>query len=108
MGGEFTVGNDGKVEFVKNDEGMDSNPVTTNIPKINPKGLQDRLERIPFLFSIKELKAQGTLDSFAGDFLVPSYRGATFMDPKVSWGVSMMQGYFKVKEGILHCWCACI
>ena len=83
MGGEFKVGGDGRVEFRKNEDGMDFNAVTTNIPKINPGGNQDKLERVPFLFTVKQLKAQGTLDSFAGDFLVPSYRGATFLDPKV-------------------------
>ena len=40
-------------------------------------------ERVPFLFSVKQLEASGTLDSFSGDFNVPSYRGSTFMDPKV-------------------------
>ena len=38
---------------------------------------------MPFLFSVKQLEASGTLDSFSGDFNVPSYRGSTFMDPKV-------------------------
>jgi Manganese-stabilising protein / photosystem II polypeptide len=40
-------------------------------------------ERVPFLFTIKELAAKGTLDGFGGDFLVPSYRGSSFLDPKV-------------------------
>ncbi|CAI5484061.1 unnamed protein product [Closterium sp. Yama58-4] len=47
-------------------------------------------ERVPFLFTIKELVASGTPDSFGGSFLVPSYRGATFLDPKGRGGA---QGY---------------
>ena len=33
---------------------------------------------------MQELDAKGPLNAMAGDFLVPSYRGASFMDPKVS------------------------
>ena len=40
-------------------------------------------ERVPFLFSLKGLDAKGTLSAFGGDFVVPSYRGSTFLDPKV-------------------------
>ena len=48
---------------------------------------------MPFLFSVKQLEASGTLDSFSGDFNVPSYRGSTFMDPKVrKGGGACMQG----------------
>ncbi|CAI5984596.1 unnamed protein product [Closterium sp. NIES-65] len=47
-------------------------------------------ERVPFLFTIKELVASGPADSFGGSFLVPSYRGATFLDPKGRGGA---QGY---------------
>lgn len=39
-------------------------------------------ERVAFLFTIKQLAANGTLDSFSGDFTVPSYRGSSFLDPK--------------------------
>jgi photosystem II oxygen-evolving enhancer protein 1 len=39
-------------------------------------------ERVPFLFTVKELNASGTLDNFGGDFKVPSYRGSSFLDPK--------------------------
>jgi photosystem II oxygen-evolving enhancer protein 1 len=39
-------------------------------------------ERVAFLFTIKQLDAKGTLDSFSGDFVVPSYRGSSFLDPK--------------------------
>ena len=38
---------------------------------------------MPFLFSIKQLNAKGPADAFGGDFVVPSYRGSTFLDPKV-------------------------
>ena len=34
------------------------------------------------MYTVKDLNAKGTLDNFSGDFLVPSYRGATFLDPK--------------------------
>ena len=40
-------------------------------------------ERVPFLFTIKELQASGDLANFGGTFKVPSYRGSTFLDPKV-------------------------
>eukprot|EP00878_Enallax_costatus_P044826 GHUV01053581.1.p2 GENE.GHUV01053581.1~~GHUV01053581.1.p2 ORF type:complete len:152 (-),score=27.39 GHUV01053581.1:503-958(-) len=39
-------------------------------------------ERVPFLFTVKNLDAKGTVDAFGGDFLVPSYRGSSFLDPK--------------------------
>ena len=39
-------------------------------------------ERVPFLFTVKELDAKGTLSQFGGDFTVPSYRGSSFLDPK--------------------------
>ena len=39
-------------------------------------------ERVPFLFSVKGLNAKGTADAFGGDFVVPSYRGSSFLDPK--------------------------
>ncbi|KAJ0889255.1 putative outer membrane protein/outer membrane enzyme PagP, beta-barrel [Helianthus annuus] len=39
-------------------------------------------ERVPFLFTIKELVATGKPESFGGNFLVPSYRGSSFLDPK--------------------------
>ncbi|OAY85147.1 Oxygen-evolving enhancer protein 1, chloroplastic [Ananas comosus] len=39
-------------------------------------------ERVPFLFTIKQLVATGKPESFGGQFLVPSYRGSSFLDPK--------------------------
>jgi Manganese-stabilising protein / photosystem II polypeptide len=48
---------------------------------------------VPFLFTIKELNAKGSLDGFGGDFMVPSYRGSSFLDPKVILtGVSAVLG----------------
>ena len=37
---------------------------------------------MPFLFTVKQLDASGKPDSFTGKFLVPSYRGSSFLDPK--------------------------
>nr|KJB43587.1 hypothetical protein B456_007G208000 [Gossypium raimondii] len=36
----------------------------------------------PTSFTVKQLVASGKPDSFGGDFLVPSYRGSSFLDPK--------------------------
>eukprot|EP01026_Neomeris_dumetosa_P059025 TRINITY_DN550_c0_g1_i11.p1 TRINITY_DN550_c0_g1~~TRINITY_DN550_c0_g1_i11.p1 ORF type:complete len:303 (+),score=36.42 TRINITY_DN550_c0_g1_i11:158-1066(+) len=72
MTGTLDVGSDGKVAF-KEIEGIDYAPVTVQLPGG---------ERVPFLFTVKELSASGTLGSFSGDFVVPSYRGSTFLDPK--------------------------
>ena len=60
------------VEF-KEEDGIDYAPVTVQLPGG---------ERVPFLFTIKELAAKGTLSAFGGDFTVPSYRGSSFLDPK--------------------------
>nr|P46483.2 RecName: Full=Oxygen-evolving enhancer protein 1, chloroplastic; Short=OEE1; Flags: Precursor [Euglena gracilis] len=45
-------------------------------------------ERVPFLFTIKNLLAKGDAGQFLGQFDVPSYRGATFLDPKGRGGAS--------------------
>ena len=60
------------VEF-KEEDGIDYAPVTVQLPGG---------ERVPFLFTIKELAAKGSLSAFGGDFTVPSYRGSSFLDPK--------------------------
>jgi len=39
-------------------------------------------ERVAFLFTVKQLNAFGSIDNFGGDFIVPSYRGSSFLDPK--------------------------
>merc|ERR1739848_601453 len=53
---------------------------------LEPTGIEVREEaggdRVPFLFSVKDLNASGNLESFTGDFNVPSYRGSSFLDPK--------------------------
>ncbi|EPS61846.1 oxygen-evolving enhancer protein 1, chloroplastic [Genlisea aurea] len=70
--GPFEVSSDGSVKFVEKD-GIDYAAVTVQLPGG---------ERVPFLFTIKQLAASGTPDSFSGEFLVPSYRGSSFLDPK--------------------------
>jgi photosystem II oxygen-evolving enhancer protein 1 len=70
--GPFTVGSDGSVKFTEKD-GIDYAAVTVQLPGG---------ERVPFLFTIKELEATGKADAFSGKFLVPSYRGSSFLDPK--------------------------
>jgi len=72
MSGKMTIGGDGKVSF-KEEDGIDYAPVTVQLPGG---------ERVPFLFTVRELDAKGNLDSFSGDFTVASYRGSSFLDPK--------------------------
>lgn len=72
MNGQFKVDGSGNVEL-KEEDGIDYAAVTVQMPGG---------ERVPFLFTVKELNAKGTLDGFGGDFVVPSYRGSTFLDPK--------------------------
>lgn len=70
-------------------EGIDFQPITVQLPGG---------ERVPFLFTVKDLVAtsQPGLDSintstdFEGEFKVPSYRGAVFLDPK---GRGVASGY---------------
>ncbi|GAA0167320.1 hypothetical protein LIER_22278 [Lithospermum erythrorhizon] len=70
--GPFEVNSDGSVKFEEKD-GIDYAAVTVQLPGG---------ERVPFLFTIKELVASGKPESFSGEFLVPSYRGSSFLDPK--------------------------
>ncbi|KAK9827322.1 hypothetical protein WJX81_004849 [Elliptochloris bilobata] len=72
ISGKFNVDGGGNVEF-KEEDGIDYAPVTVQLPGG---------ERVPFLFTIKELNAKGSLEGFGGDFVVPSYRGSSFLDPK--------------------------
>jgi len=72
ISGKFNVDGSGNVEF-KEEDGIDYAPVTVQLPGG---------ERVPFLFTIKELDAKGSLEGFGGDFVVPSYRGSSFLDPK--------------------------
>ena len=66
------VASDGSVNF-KEEDGIDYAAVTVQLPGG---------ERVPFLFTVKQLDASGKPDSFTGKFLVPSYRGSSFLDPK--------------------------
>eukprot|EP00245_Coleochaete_scutata_P007453 TRINITY_DN22868_c0_g1_i1.p1 TRINITY_DN22868_c0_g1~~TRINITY_DN22868_c0_g1_i1.p1 ORF type:complete len:329 (+),score=101.15 TRINITY_DN22868_c0_g1_i1:199-1185(+) len=70
--GDLDVAGDKSVKFVEKD-GIDYAAVTVQLPGG---------ERVPFLFTIKELVATGKPDAFGGKFLVPSYRGSSFLDPK--------------------------
>ncbi|XP_058753610.1 oxygen-evolving enhancer protein 1, chloroplastic [Vicia villosa] len=70
--GPFEVSSDGSVKFEEKD-GIDYAAVTVQLPGG---------ERVPFLFTIKQLVASGKPDSFSGEYLVPSYRGSSFLDPK--------------------------
>ncbi|GBG61238.1 hypothetical protein CBR_g19770 [Chara braunii] len=70
--GPFEVSSDGSVKFEEKD-GIDYAAVTVQLPGG---------ERVPFLFSVKELVATGKPSSFGGKYLVPSYRGSSFLDPK--------------------------
>ncbi|KAF5738181.1 oxygen-evolving enhancer protein 1 chloroplastic [Tripterygium wilfordii] len=70
--GPFEVSSDGTLKFEEKD-GIDYAAVTVQLPGG---------ERAPFLFTIKQLVASGKPDSFGGEYLVPSYRGSSFLDPK--------------------------
>lgn len=70
--GPFEVSPDGTIKFEEKD-GIDYAAVTVQLPGG---------ERVPFLFTIKQLAASGKPESFSGEFLVPSYRGSSFLDPK--------------------------
>jgi photosystem II oxygen-evolving enhancer protein 1 len=86
--GQVKVGKDGSLTFIEED-GLDFQAITVQLPGG---------ERVPFLFTIKELvaKSQPGMDSintstdFEGEFKVPSYRGAVFLDPK---GRGVASGY---------------
>merc|ERR1719491_1096981 len=74
----------GNIVFVEQ-EGIDYAPCTVQLPGG---------ERVPFLFTVKELIAKGNGGSFkpgfqmGGDFSVPSYRTGLFLDPKGRGGVT--------------------
>merc|ERR1712178_557110 len=72
MVGKMKVGSDGKVSFIEEDR-IDYAPTTVQLPGG---------ERVAFLFTVKQLNTSGSLDSFGGEFNVPSYRGSSFLDPK--------------------------
>jgi len=74
------VSDAGKLKFVEKD-GIDYAPTTVQLPGG---------ERVPFLFTVKNLvatsgAATSSIDpglTFAGKFTVPSYRTGLFLDPK--------------------------
>lgn len=86
--GTLDVDEQGRLTFVEED-GIDFQAITVQLPGG---------ERVPFLFTIKNLvaKSQPGMDSintstdFEGQFNVPSYRGAAFLDPK---GRGVVTGY---------------
>mmetsp|Transcript_46785 Transcript_46785/g.70682 ORF Transcript_46785/g.70682 Transcript_46785/m.70682 type:complete len:210 (+) Transcript_46785:619-1248(+) len=74
----------GKIVFTEQ-EGIDYAPTTVQMPGG---------ERVPFLFTVKDLKATGNAGAFkpgfqmGGDFNVPSYRTGLFLDPKGRGGTT--------------------
>jgi photosystem II oxygen-evolving enhancer protein 1 len=86
--GPLKFNSDGSLTFVEED-GLDFQAITVQLPGG---------ERVPFLFTIKNLVAQtqagltsiNTSTDFEGEFKVPSYRGAAFLDPK---GRGIVSGY---------------
>lgn len=86
--GDLKVNSDGSLTFVEED-GLDFQPITVQLPGG---------ERVPFLFTIKNLVAttQPGLNAvnasadFEGTFKVPSYRTSNFLDPK---GRGLTAGY---------------
>ncbi|BDA65915.1 photosystem II manganese-stabilizing protein PsbO [Rivularia sp. IAM M-261] len=86
--GDVNVNPDGSLTFIEKD-GFDFQATTVKLPGG---------ELIPFLFTVKGLVATtqpnltsiNTSTDFSGSFRVPSYRGATFLDPK---GRGVASGY---------------
>jgi len=84
ISGKLTGGNG--ITFTEED-GIDYAPTTVQLPGG---------ERVPFLFTVKELVAKGSGGAFkpgyemGGTFKVPSYRTGLFLDPK---GRGMTTGY---------------
>nr|AFH57999.1 chloroplast PsbO3 precursor [Nicotiana benthamiana] len=87
--GPFEVSPDGTVKFEEKD-GIDYAAVTVQLPGG---------ERVPFLFTIKQLVASGKPDSFSGEFLVPSYRGSSFLDPKGRGGSTVYDNAVALPAG---------
>jgi len=77
----------GKTIKFQETDGMDFSPTTVELPDG---------ERVPFLFTCKQLEAEGEGTAFkpgftwGGEFNVPSYRTGGFLDPK---GRGMYTGY---------------
>merc|ERR1712146_735618 len=75
MSGKMKIGSDGSVSFIEED-GIDYAPTTVQLPGG---------ERVAFLFTVKQLNTSGSLDSFGGEFNVPSYRGSSFRSKRPRW-----------------------
>ena len=88
VSGKIKINPDKSLTFVEED-GLDFQAVTVQLPGG---------ERVPFLFTIKNLVATtqpgvtsiNTSTDFEGEFKVPSYRTANFLDPK---GRGLTAGY---------------
>jgi photosystem II oxygen-evolving enhancer protein 1 len=86
--GSVTLSADRTLTF-KEEDGIDFQAITVKLPGG---------ELVPFLFTVKELVATSqpgvenitTSTDFAGEYKVPSYRGAVFLDPK---GRGVASGY---------------
>ena len=86
--GSVTLSADRTLTFTEED-GIDFQAITVKLPGG---------ELVPFLFTVKELVANSqpgvdsitTSTDFAGEYKVPSYRGAVFLDPK---GRGVASGY---------------
>ncbi|ERN39876.1 manganese-stabilising protein / photosystem II polypeptide [Rubidibacter lacunae KORDI 51-2] len=86
--GTLKVDDDGRLTFFERG-GIDFQPITVLLPGG---------EQVPFLFTIKNLVAKAGADQavintstdLRGEFNVPSYRGAVFLDPK---GRGVASGY---------------
>ncbi|MBE9056306.1 photosystem II manganese-stabilizing polypeptide [Sphaerospermopsis sp. LEGE 08334] len=86
--GDLKINPDNSLTFVEKD-GLDFQAITVKLPGG---------ELVPFLFTVKNLIAQtqpnltsiNTSTDFEGKFKVPSYRGASFLDPK---GRGVVSGY---------------
>jgi photosystem II oxygen-evolving enhancer protein 1 len=81
---EGVIENSGGITF-KEKEGIDYAPTTVQLPGG---------ERVPFLFTVKDLVAKGNGNAFkpgfqmGGDFNTPSYRTGLFLDPKGRGGTT--------------------
>jgi len=81
---EGSIKNDGQIIFSET-EGLDYAACTIQLPGG---------ERVPFLFTVKDLVAKGKGDTFkpgfqmGGDFNTPSYRTGLFLDPKGRGGTT--------------------
>lgn len=86
--GPLSFNSDGSLTFTEED-GFDFQAITVQMPGG---------ERVPFLFSVKNLVAQTqpnltsitTSTDFSGEYNVPSYRTSNFLDPK---GRGLTTGY---------------